>query len=105
MDRADLERLLKIIRYCIKISSTIERFGNSFEVFEENYDFFQSVSMSLQQIGELASTLSNSFKDSTRERISWGMIRGMRNRFAHGYDQMNKKQIWETATKDAPILL
>ena len=41
--------------------------------------------MKIMQIGELAGGLSDGFKDRTTEQIQWGMIRGMRNLFAHTY--------------------
>jgi len=61
--------------------------------------------MSIMQIGELVGGLSDEFKDSTRGQMPWGLIRGMRNRFAHSYSNMDKSDIWETATKDIPVLL
>jgi uncharacterized protein with HEPN domain len=61
--------------------------------------------MSLQQIGTLSGVLSDSFKDSSKERMPWGIMRNMRNRFAHTYELMDKNIIWETATQDIPNLL
>jgi len=61
--------------------------------------------MSMMQIGELSTGLSEKFKDQTREQVMWTPMRAMRNMFAHAYAAMNKSVIWETATKDIPVLL
>jgi uncharacterized protein with HEPN domain len=61
--------------------------------------------MCIQQIGELIGNLTNSFKDSTRDQIQWGMARAMRNRFAHAYNYMNKQDIINTALINIPDLL
>ena len=36
--------------------------------------------------------------------MNWTDIRGMRNRFAHGYFEMDRKVIFNTAKSDIPIL-
>ena len=105
MDKSDLERVKHMKRYCVDIAATVARFGNSFESFIADIDFFNSVSMSIMQIGELSVGLSDEFKDSTREQMPWGMMKGMKNRFAHVYATMDKDDIWETATRDIPVLL
>ena len=105
MDRSDLERLMHIKRYCEDIVGSINRFGDSFDTFSNDIDFYNSISMSIMQIGELSSGLSDDFKATTREKIAWGLIKGMRNHFAHGYATMEKSDIWETATKDIPNLI
>jgi len=105
MVKGDLERIRYMRQYCLDISKTVERSNNSFEIFLEDIDFYNSISMSIMQIGELAGGLSNEFKDATKNDMPWVMIRGMRNYFAHGYATMDKSEIWETASKDVPNLL
>jgi uncharacterized protein with HEPN domain len=105
MGKGDLERIKHMKRYCEDIAMTVNRFGDSYEAFTRDIDFYNSVSMSLMQIGELSIGLSDEFRDATREQMSWGLMRGMRNRFAHTYDTMDRSDIWETATKDIPNLL
>jgi len=105
MVKGDLDRIRHMRQYCLDISKTVKRCSNSFEIFLEDTDFYNSISMSIMQIGELVGSLSDEFRDSTRNEMPWGMIRGMRNHFAHGYATMDKSEIWETATKDIPNLL
>ncbi|MDR1193491.1 MAG: DUF86 domain-containing protein [Peptococcaceae bacterium] len=104
MGKGDLERISHIKRYCDDIAAAIKRFGDSFEVFAGDMDFYNSVSMSIMQIGELSGGLSDEFRDATRTQMPWGLIRGMRNHLAHTYATMDKRDIWETATEDIPNL-
>jgi uncharacterized protein with HEPN domain len=60
--------------------------------------------MSLLQIGEHAKALSGDVLETTKGKIPWTNIKGMRDRFAHGYGEMSSKMIWETATKDVASL-
>jgi uncharacterized protein with HEPN domain len=105
MKERDMQRIRHIMTYCEDIAASIKRFGVYYETFVQDKDYFNSVSMCLMQIGELAGGLSDEFKDVTRSRIQWGPIRAMRNLFAHSYAVMSKSIIWETATKDIPELL
>ena len=105
MKESDLQRIEHIADYCIDIKETIERFGFDYDKFLADKDYFKSVSMSIMQIGELSSGLSNGFKESTRTKIQWGLIKSMRNMFAHTYAKMDKEVIWEASTQDIPVLL
>jgi len=105
MDKGDIDRIKHMKRYCQDIAGTIERFGDSFEMFSKDIDYYNSISMSIMQIGELVGGLSDEFKDATRAQMPWGLMKGMRNHFAHGYATMDRNDIWETAIKDIPNLL
>jgi len=105
MDKGDIERIRHMKRYCEDIAATVKRSNNSFETFSNDTDFYNSISMSIMQVGELSSHLSEDFKDATRQQMPWSLMKGMRNHFAHGYATMDKGDIWETATKDIPNVL
>ena len=105
MDKSDLERIKHMKRYCEDIAATVKRCENSYETFSSDTDFYNSISMSIMQIGELSGSLSEDFKDATRKNMPWSLIKGMRNHFAHGYATMDKGDIWETAIKDIPNVL
>ena len=49
--------------------------------------------------------LSDAFKDAMRHQIQWGALKGMRNLFTHAYISMNKSVIWESVTRDVPVVL
>jgi uncharacterized protein with HEPN domain len=104
MKTGDFDRIRHIQRYYVAINVSLDRFSTSFDIFLSNQDFLRSVSMCLMQIGELAGTLSDSFKEGSRDQMQWGIMKGMRNRFAHSYNEMDKREIWKTATQDIPVL-
>ena len=105
MDRSDRERIAHIKTYCEDIAVAISRFGSSLDIFQQDTDYFNSISMSIMQIGELSGGLSDAFKDTTKGDMQWGLIRGMRNMFAHTYKKMDREVIWDVATNDIPTLL
>lgn len=100
----DLQRLKHIRDYCTEIEKTIGRYGDSFEVFDQDADYQRSISFSILQIGELSGGLSAEYRQSTADRIQWGPIKGMRNLVAHSYGNMSRDIIWETAITDIPVL-
>ncbi|GHU49865.1 antitoxin [Clostridia bacterium] len=96
MKDADIQRLRHIQVYCKDISAYIKRFGDDFQSFDTDSAYFDSVSMCLLQIGELANGLSQDFRALTTNRIQWNLVRGMRNWIAHAYQQVEKETIWGT---------
>jgi len=105
MDSSDLQRIKHIKEYCEDIARAVKRFGEESSVFISDVDYYNSVSMSIMQIGELSIGITDDFKAKTGEQMQWGLIRGMRNMFAHTYAKMDKMTIWDVATKDIPHLL
>lgn len=105
MDSPDIQRLRHIREYCRRIAATVERYGKDYDTFLSDGDYFDSVSMKIMQIGELAGGLSDEFREKTKAQMQWGAIRGMRNFFAHTYAAMDKKVIWDVAVLDIPGLL
>lgn len=96
MDR-DISVLQHILMYCNQIEKSIERFGDSLEVFESDVDYHNSVCMDMLQIGELVGRLSDSFIECTRQEIPWREIRSLRNLVAHEYLSVNYYEIFEIA--------
>ena len=105
MNNSDLQRIKHIKHYCDDVAKTILRFGSDYDIFLNDTDYLNSISMSIMQIGELSIGLTDEFKRGTSKQIQWGLIRGMRNMYAHAYAKMDKLSIWETATNDIPGLL
>ena len=100
----DLQRIAHIRDYCVEIEKTIERYGRSFEVFNQDADYQCSVSFSIMQIGELSGKLTAEYRSATANRIQWGPVKGMRNLVAHDYANVSQDIIWETAITDIPVL-
>lgn len=91
--------------YCEDIKSFINRFGRDYETFITDRAYFNSIAMCILQIGELSNGLSEEYRESTKQYMPWGMIRGMRNWLAHAYNEIDESVIWETATNDIPKLM
>lgn len=67
----------------------------------------QAVIMSLIVIGEAATKIMDQhteFADQHPE-VPWRSMRGMRNRIAHGYFDINLDVVWETVRTALPALL
>ena len=102
MDK-DMDVVALILDCCDRIEATYQRIGKSFEVFEADPDFHDSLLMNILQIGEAANRLS----DELRERFSflpWGEMIGTRNIIVHGYVKINDDIIWNIIEKDIPLL-
>ncbi len=100
----DRQILTHIEKYCEKIRHTVARFGADFEIFLQDADYRDSVSMNLLQIGELAGKLSGDYVAESKATMNWRAIKAMRNLFAHDYGSMDLQRIWDTVLNDIPEL-
>lgn len=92
-----------MIAYCAEISDTLTYFGRDEQRFYTDFIMRNALSMPLQQIGELATHVSDDFIAAHSE-IPWRQIKGMRTWFAHQYWDMSFDKIWVTLTEDVPDL-
>ena len=97
-DRSILEHMLA---YCADIEETVQRFGDSYEVFSQDKAYRNACAMCILQIGELAGHLSETFRSVHRE-MPWNEIRGMRNVMAHAYGSISFQTAWDTVKNDIP---
>ena len=81
----DAQILAHILEYCNRVEKTLSRFGRNFDIFLEDQDYMDSVSMNLLQIGELAGKFSDAYVQETKPQMDWRAIKNMRNMFAHDY--------------------
>jgi uncharacterized protein with HEPN domain len=67
----------------------------------------QAVIMSLIIIGEAATKVLDKHRDfaEVHTQIPWHEMRGMRNRIAHGYFDINLDIVWKTVQTALPELL
>jgi uncharacterized protein with HEPN domain len=67
----------------------------------------QAVIMSLIIIGEAATKVMDGYAEFTQVHtdVPWTSMRGMRNRIAHGYFDINLDVVWETVQTALPDLL
>ena len=67
----------------------------------------QAVIMSLIVIGEAATKVMDQHTEfaSAHPSVPWRSMRGMRNRIAHGYFDINLDVVWDTVQSALPELL
>ena len=67
----------------------------------------QAVIMSLIIIGEAATKVMDGYAEfiQAHPEVPWRSMRGMRNRIAHGYFDINLDVVWETVHAALPELL
>ena len=67
----------------------------------------QAVIMSLVIIGEAVTKVMDGYAEFTQTytEVPWRAMRGMRNRIAHGYFDINLDVVWETVQTALPELL
>lgn len=67
----------------------------------------QAVVMSLVIIGEAATRAMDGYADFTEahQQVPWRSMRGMRNRIAHGYFDINLDVVWDTVQTALPALV
>ncbi len=97
----DLTILLHMKKYTEEITK-IDLNKITYKKFTDDYILRNSVSMDLLQIGELVNHLSKEYYESTKEKMKWNIIKGMRNHFAHGYFSMDYQIILDTAKNNIP---
>ena len=103
MTDRNIQLLQRIVHYCAEIEATIEYFGADEKRFRSDFIMRNAIAMPLQQIGELATHLTDDFI-TTHGEIPWKQIKGMRTWFAHQYWNMNHATVWATVREDIPAL-
>ena len=99
----DINVLEHIIDYCRQIEQTVERFGNSADVFRQDPIYRNAVALCILQIGELVGKLTDDFREP-HPAIPWRQIKGMRNIVAHSYGTVDPEITWEIIIDDIPKL-
>ncbi len=81
--------------------------GMSKEDFLADKRTQNAVVMSLVVVGEAATRIMERHPDfdERHPHIAWRGMRGMRNRIAHGYFDINLDLVWETTQSALPALL
>lgn len=97
----DRGRLEDIIRHAGNIEKMIA--GVSFDRFEEDLLIYFAVMKNVEIVGEAAYMLSNDFKNAHPE-TPWKVIQGMRHYLVHGYANIDKHELYNTALNDIPAL-
>jgi uncharacterized protein with HEPN domain len=97
-DAAIVERISGELRYIKSVTAQTSR-----EEFLCDETLQHALSMSILVIGECAGRLSDVFK-ARYPQIEWVQIVAVRNIAAHGYWQLDMRQIWQAIEEDIPLL-
>ena len=81
--------------------------GMSQAEFQQDRRTQQAVVMSLIILGEAAAKVMDGFPQFTQAhtQLPWHNMRGMRNRIAHGYFDIDLEVVWNTVQTSLPHLL
>lgn len=88
-----LEHMVEAIRL---VHSYVE--GMSREEFLADKKTQQAVILNILVLGEAATQLGNEYPEWAEQHpeVPWRSMRGMRNRMAHGYFEINLDVVWDT---------
>ena len=96
----DRGRLYDIVDYADKALEMIE--GQSFETFVNNIAVYFAVMKCVEIVGEATYMLTKDFK-SEHPDIPWSLIQGLRHILVHGYEQIDKRTLYDTTLNDLPL--
>ncbi len=96
-----VEHMVEAIRL---IQSYVE--GMSREEFLADKKTQQAVVMNVLILGEAATQVGNEYAEWANQHpaVPWRSMRGMRNRLAHGYFDINLEVVWDTVCLSLPEL-
>lgn len=96
-----LEQMEEATRQALAYVEDLER-----EDFSTDRRTQQAVVLNLLVIGELAAKLLEHHGEFVAgyPTVPWGSMKGMRNRIAHGYFEMDIGIVWETVQRALPTL-
>jgi uncharacterized protein with HEPN domain len=99
---ADLDRL----EHLLELIDDVQRYASA-QTGRAPYDASELVRTwarhKLPLMGEAVTQLSGEIQ-SRHAEIPWRLIRDMRNRLVHGYDQIDDDLVWNTVVDDLPPL-
>jgi len=96
------------LEHIVDSSGDILSFTNGFtlEAFKADLRTQKAVVMSIIEIGEAATKIAASDPDfvAQNDGLPWSQMRGMRNRIAHGYFDIDLDIVWQTVVSAIPAL-
>ena len=97
-----LEEILQAANYIDSYTKDLD-----LDEFIKDTKTSQAVILNLLIIGENANKLLSLHPEFTQntEHLRWTAMRGMRNRIAHGYFEMNMEIVWETIQQSVPKII
>ncbi len=99
------EQDIVFLQHILDAINLIEEYtkNKSYKDFENNRMLQDAVIRELEIIGEATKNLSKELRKA-HPHIPWKQIAGMRDKLIHGYFGVDLEAVWNTVTKDLPIL-
>jgi uncharacterized protein with HEPN domain len=101
-------RTADYLEHIVTSSNDILNFTDGFskEAFKSDLRTQKAVIMSLIEIGEAAAKIASSDPQFVADKnvLPWPQMRGMRNRIAHGYFDIDLDIVWQTVVTAIPTL-
>ena len=94
MKEKDKRTINIVIHYCNRMEDYSNRFNNDKEIYLSDKLYQDACALVIIQIGEFVGRLSDEFRDNHQE-INWQEIIGMRNIFAHNYEDVIDDIVWD----------
>jgi uncharacterized protein with HEPN domain len=97
-----LERMLECAELAAGYASGMTR-----DTFLVDRKTQQAIVLNLMVIGETANRIleGDAAFAARHETLPWAAMRGMRNRIAHGYFDIDMGIVWDTVQRDLPALI
>lgn len=93
--------LKDILKHCRKIERYTE--NKSWEIFLNDEILQDALIRNLEIIGEAAKNLTQKLREE-HSQIPWRDVMRTQDKIVHHYFQTNVDTIWQTVTKDVPVL-
>lgn len=90
-----------LVQAAVKTADFLKDFD--FEIFFTDLKTQSAVIMQLVVIGELAKKLPEDIKNKID--LPWKLMAGFRDLAVHEYFELDLRQVWDTATRDVPVML
>ena len=101
-------RVPDYLRHILNAIERIDRYTTDMDEtgFLANELIQDAVIRNIEIIGEAANNLQrvDSAFAADHDEIPWMVMYTMRNRFSHGYDQVDFEILWRTVRNDLPVL-
>ncbi len=98
-DRVRLLHMLDAAHKAIQFAS-----GSSRAAFERDHLRQFAIARAVEIIGEAANNITDDFQ-AAHPQIAWAEIKGMRNRLAHAYFDINLEILWVAVQDELPPLV
>lgn len=101
-------RLLDYLAHMVEAAGLASAYveGMDRNEFEKDTKTQQAVILNILVIGEAATKICTEYPEFVVEHpeVPWKQMRGMRNRMAHGYFEIDLDIVWDTVRKSLPAL-